>query len=282
MKNLFKGLVALSLLVGLNACQEDTDGGNENPETGTLKLQFENFIGADELVLSSDTTNYLYTNGNSQGFNINKLGYYITNVKLEGPNGEVHLDAVISSANASEVSGFYHCQQSEAASQLITIQDIPVGYYNKVTFDLGIPEASVQQGAQGGILDVAEGAWFWNWNAGYIGFAIEGVSDASPQAYVDWGGGDITPKYSYEMHIGGWKDSDNMVNNVQTVTLTFPSEVEVADDLSPKAHIVVDVLKMINMAAVDFSTDYAVHSPSAGAPFAMHLGHMFMVEHVHQ
>lgn len=272
-KNLFaSAFVAVALL---SSCEEETTE-NQDPAT-TLTFKFDNFVGTQNLQLSEpdDTVAFKYTNGNNQPFNVTKFGYYITNMKLEGPNGELHLDPVVGSADANKVKGFYHVTEANASSQEVMLSGIPEGEYDKVTFNVGIPEDAVSEGALGGILDVAEGAWFWNWNSGYIGMAFEGVSSASGQS-----GSSRAPKYGVSIHVGGWKDMDNMVNNVQTVTLPF-SKIAVDERLSPKVHVIVDILKFLNMPEVSFDTTFSVHSPAAGAPFGMHIPHMFSVEHVH-
>lgn len=275
-------IAAMACAVVFTSCKKDEnkDNGEEGtPEkTGSFQLKFDNFFGSSDMKLKSgyDTTSFDFTTHKGQSLNITKCGYYVTNVKLEGPSGEVHLDPVVSSALASEVKGFYHIQESVPASQGVVLSGIPEGEYNKVSFNIGIPESAVTEGAQGGILDVAEGAWFWSWNSGYIGLKLEGTSNSSGQEV----GVDVN-KYDVELHVGGWKDIGAMVNNVKTVTLDLPEEIDVKEGLTPKAHIVVDFKMLLMMADVDFSTTYAVHSPAAGQELAEHIPHIFSVEHVH-
>lgn len=277
----FNKLFTVALLAtALVSCAEDKkEETNEESPKGTLTLKFDNFFGTDDMELSSstDTITYNYKNSNNQDFNVTRCGYFITNIKLEGPNGELQLDKIESSADASKVKGFYYVDESDLTTQSITLQDIKEGTYNKITFNVGVPESAVKQGAQGGVLDPAnELSIFWGWNSGYVGLVLEGLSSASPQK------ADLTnPKYKVRYHIGGWKDEGNFVNNVQSVSLTFPESVEVVKNLTPKAHIVVDFKKLLQMANVDFSTDYSIHMPAAGANIASHIGHMFSVEHVH-
>lgn len=276
----FNKLFAVALLAAaLVSCENDKKEETTETPKGTLTLKFDNFFGTDDMELSSvdDTTTYNYQNKNSQDFNITRCGYFITNIKLEGPNGELQLDQITSSADANKVKGFYYVDESDFTTQTITLQDIKEGTYNKITFNVGIPATAVQQGAQGGVLDPAnELSIFWGWNSGYVGLVLEGLSPASPQkADVN------TPKYKVRYHIGGWKDEGNFVNNVQSVSLSFPESVEVIENLTPKAHIVVDFKKLLDMANIDFSSQYSIHMPASGASIAAHIGHMFSVEHVH-
>jgi len=287
-KNIFVALIAITLMF-FSSCSDDSNPADIQ-KTGNFDVQFSNMVGSQQMTLEDrGSANYMYTTGTGQQFNFSLFGYYVNRIVLEGPNGEYFADEMNVSANADEVKGYYHVLQSDLPSTRLNLTNVPVGIYNKITFTIGIPEEGVQQGAAGGVLDPANGAWFWNWNAGYIGFAMEGGAEDSPQEYVDWGGGNTTPEHSFAVHVGGWKDLpadstgvQRFVNNVKTMSLSFGTTVEVAENLTPEAHIVVDALKLLNDSALDFSTTYAVHSPSLGAPFADELNGVFVLDHVHQ
>ncbi len=263
----------------LSACKKD----EEKATFGTFYLEFDNIVGDQDLSLvDAASSDFKYANSHDQNFNVSLLGYYITNIKLEGPNGEVFVDPVATGAAAADVKGIYQVLESNTASQVIGLTNVPSGKYDKVTFTLGIPADIVQEGATGGVLDPAEGAWLWNWDAGYIGFAFEGRSPASPVAASQW-----NPENSVQIHIGGWKDiTDNpmMVNNVKTFTLDFGTSVSVSDKLEPKAHIEMDLLEVIDghHGSADFTTTNAVHTPAGGTEFAENLHSAFVVDHVHQ
>ncbi len=168
-------------MLGTSYSQNRTFGvsGNKKDDDkketfGTFDLEFDNKVGAQELTLAdAASTDFKYTNSHNQNFNVSLLGYYITNIKLEGPNGEAFVDPVTTGAAAADVKGIYQVLEGSSASQTIRLANIPSGKYDKVTFTLGIPADIVQEGATGGVLDPAEGAWLWNWDAGYIGFAFE-------------------------------------------------------------------------------------------------------------
>ncbi len=285
MKKLLLALIATIVL--FSSCEEN---GEENPETfGTFQLEFDNVVGSQNMSLSDPGSgDYMYTTDSGEPFNLTLFGYYISKIKLEGPNGELYEDEVNVSANADEVKGYYHVLESNASSRFITLDDVPAGSYNKVTFTVGVEEDGVQEGAAGGVLDPAEGAWFWNWNAGYIGFAMEGGAQNSGQEEVV-GDGWTIHEHSFSFHVGGWKDVEpaegedqKFVNNVKTVTLDFDSNVSVAENLSPNAHIIVDALKILDGVGVDFSTTYSVHAPKLGQPFAEFIPDTFILDHIHQ
>lgn len=278
---IFKMIALLALTVTFVSCEND-DAAPE--EFGTFQLYFDNKVGSNEVELKTPgSTEYSYQSENGERFNLSLLGYYVSKIKLEGPNGELFEDEI--SISASESKGYYHVLENDASSHNILLENVPAGTYNRVTFTIGVEEDGVQEGAAGGVLDPAEGAWFWNWNAGYIGFAIEGTAENSGQQYVDWGNGFETQEKTFAIHIGGWKDvadNENFVNNNRTITLDFGTTVSVGDDVAPIAHIVTDVLKLLNDAQIDFNSTYSVHAPKAGQPFANQLNGIFVVHHVHQ
>jgi len=286
MKKLF--LFALLIAVSFfTACEKDDDV-NPEKEAGTFAIKFDNLLDGKKITLKEPgSTDYQVTDTNGQELNLSLLGYYISEIKLEGPNGESFADPMNVSAKADEVKGYYQVLESESSSRVISLTNVPAGTYDKVTFTIGINESGVQEGAAGGVLDPAEGAWFWNWNAGYIGFAIEGNASNSAQEFVDWGGGFTTAEGSFALHIGGWKEVEpqdgsekRFVNNVKTLTLPFDAAIKVEEGLSPNAHIEVEVLEVLK--GIDFSTNYSVHSPIGGQPFANQLQNAFKLDHVHQ
>ncbi|MDX2303378.1 MAG: MbnP family protein [Microscillaceae bacterium] len=286
MKTINLLLFSILALFFFTSCNEDT---KPEAEFGQMVVEFDHMVGTESLKLdSAGSTNYPYITANGQPFNLSLFGYYISKIKLEGPNGEVYEDEMNVSVNAAEVKGYYHVLEGEDASQFITLKNIPAGKYNKITFTVGIEEEGIQEGVAGGVLDPAEGAWFWNWNAGYIGFAMEGTSPNSPQEEVIGSGWKIYEN-SFAIHVGGWKnitpaqgEVQKFVNNVKTITLDFGTTVTVSESLEPEPHIIVDVLKVLNGAQVDFSTTYSLHSPAPGQVFANQLEDAFILDHVHQ
>jgi len=279
MKNVQYFLFSITfLLVTFSACTKDEV---ETAEHGQFSLNFDNMVGANELALTEETNNtFPYENEQGQTFNIQTLGYYISRIELTGPNGEYYEDEVTTGPMSEEVKGFYHILESDISTHLLTLDNVPTGTYNQVTFTLGVEADYVQQGATGGVLDPANGGWLWNWDAGYIGWAYEGRSPASPAV-----AGTFNPDNSVKAHIGGWKEitgNPAMTNNVKRITLDFPSSADVTEGGNPNAHIVMDLLEALDgHHQVDFSTTYAIHTPSAGVDIAHNLETAFRVDHIH-
>ncbi|MTI22770.1 hypothetical protein E1176_17190 [Fulvivirga sp. RKSG066] len=282
---LYNLLTALIIVLAYTSC--DSDDQSETEAVGTLQLKFDHFVGTQKMELSEPgSIEFQYETADGEAFNISKFGYYVSEIILEGPTGEYYEDEQL--VSALEVKGFYHVLQDEPSSRFITLSDVPAGRYNRVTFKIGVSESAVQEGAAGGVLDPAEGAWFWNWNAGYIGFAIEGTAQNSGQELVE-GDGWTIPEKSFALHIGGWKDievaegeNQKFVNNVKTIALQFDSDLRVESALDPNVHIVVDLLKMLDGANINFANSYSIHAPKAGQPLAEVLPEVFIVDHTHQ
>lgn len=269
MKNLQYILLGLSIvLFTFSSCTKDEG------TYGQLSLNFDNKVGTADLSLTSSSTDFAYKNQNNQDFNVELLGYYISRIELTGPNGESYSDEVSTGATSSEVKGFYQVLESDAASQSIKLSKIPLGTYNKITFTLGVEADYVQQGATGGILDPANGGWLWNWDSGYIFYKFEGKSPVSTGM-----------NNNIRMHIGGWKDiSGNaaMINNVKRITLNFPASTEVTESSDLTAHIIMDLLKVLDgHHGIDFSTTNMIMSPGDAQDISHNMQTAFEVHGVH-
>lgn len=244
---------------------------------GTVSMEFDNYVGARQLSLEDDgSTDYKYETTSGQTYNLTTFQYYISNIILTGPNGEVFEDEMNVSADADEIKGYYLIQQDDSQSKLFDLSSVPYGEYNSITLNVGIAEDAVQEGAAGGILDPAEGAPFWNWNSGYISLMMEGYS---PNIDSD--------DLNFQIHVGGWKDievsegeTQKFYNNIKTITLDFGVDVTVSESYAPTVHMVVDVEKIL--ADIDFEITNQVHTPSGGVVFAERFEDAFVVDHVHQ
>ncbi len=288
MKSIFKYFSAVLIIAsfGLTGCDKDDDTSTK--DAGVLAILFDNKLDGTSISLkdAGDRT-FDYTDEDGQEMNISVYAYYISAIELEGPDGVKHIDPLRVTANAEDVSGYYHVISTTPNSNVINLSDIEAGTYNKIRFTVGVDESGVQEGAAGGVLDPANGAWFWNWNAGYIGFGVEGNASNSGQEYVDWGNGFETLEGTFAIHVGGWKDVEpepgedpKFVNNIKIIELDFDSNIKIEDGLTPEAHINVNFEQLLK--GVDFSTTYSVHRPDLGKPFADRLVEVFELDHVHQ
>lgn len=260
--------LALAMLVLSVACSDDETEVHSHQTSGTVTLMFDNFAGHDDLILEDyGSDNYNLTNALDQTFNISLMGYYISEIQLLGSEGLLYEDSVSASAETSH--GFYHIVEdiNGVFNHMISFQDVPMGSYNQIRFKLGVSGDVVQEGAQGGILNPGNSSTrFWNWNAGYVAFKIEGNSAHS-------GSEDGIMKF----HVGGWATP----NNVKEITIDLSTPLVVGDESSSMAHIAVDALNAFaGHMNIDFGMTYSIHSPSAGEHMAHNLEGVFSVHHV--
>jgi hypothetical protein len=265
-------------LLMLSGCKDDAPLVKHE---GKMELVFTHFIGNIGMRLfEPDDDNFQYITREGERFNVLKLGYHLTKITLSGPNGEFYEDEVLITAN--EARGVYRVDHSDGASRLITLVNIPEGEYDQLSLTFGIEADMVQEGMQGGILDPENGAWFRNWDAGYMMMRFEGRSPSSPQI--------ATAKYpvnGMHLHMTGWKDipaNPMMVNNVKRFSFPLPQSLKVGKDWLPNVHFALDVLKVLEDAdhPIDFSVSYDMHDPNVVKPFADRLEKAFVIDHVHQ
>ncbi|MFT6854780.1 MAG: hypothetical protein ACJA0X_000749 [Cyclobacteriaceae bacterium] len=249
-----------------SSCNDDKDIATIGP--GSVSVRFDNVVGEEEvsLVPYETSESFPFSNSVDQSFNIDILGYYITQIKLLGTGTtEDYIDQVVISAEGAE--GVYHILENVETSQMINFENIPEGTYSRLEFTLGVPGELVEEGATGGVLDPSNGAWFWNWNAGYIAFMLEGNSASSGQEESD----------HFLFHVGGWGET----NNIKQIGLDLPSNLNVSNGSTSMLYIKMDVLKAISGTSnVDFGTTFAVKSPAAGEPIAENLVEAFEIHHV--
>jgi len=212
-------LLALSLLI--ISCDDD----DVNPaEKGSLKIEFDNRFGEEDLELNTD-----YTNSSGEAFRITKLNYYISNIKLHSTSGDEFV--------VPQDSSYFLIMEDHAESQVITINNIPAGDYNSVTFTIGVDSlrSTTDVSKRTGVLDPAQGhdGMYWTWNSGYIFFKMEGTSPAAPA--------DQENKFYY--HIGGYGGYDSpTLNNIRETTVSMGNaRAEVRANKTPKLHLHADV-----------------------------------------
>lgn len=277
---LFAGLVLAS------ACDTEKDNpADDSP--GALEVEFDNVAMingiARQLNLAAvGSTDYPFENGMGQSYNITLLRYFVSKIVLEGPNGEYFEDETSVSATGSK--GYYLVDEGVGQSQLIRLENVPAGRYNKLTFTIGVDGDGVTEGAAGGALDPAVNKMFWNWNSGYIAVKFEGQSGISPGGAS---GETILPDNGKGLvyHVGGWKDMPGtaFVYNNKRITLTFDTDAIVNGNAEPHVHLYFDVLKLFNGSnKVDFTGNNNVHKPTDGKPMAENLPGAFMYDHIHQ
>jgi hypothetical protein len=257
-------VVALFTFLTLSSCSD-----NESAKaSGPISIEFDNIVSTANLQLNTD--NAPYTNAKGEAYKVTWLTYYVSNIKLKNSDGTVYSDPIAADGSA----GYYLIDERDASSQVVSLENVPKGEYTEVTFTVGVDANQIDQGAQTGPLDPANGL-FWSWNSGYIFMALEGVSPVSAE-----------PDHVFQYHVGGYHDdaASNQINNIRTVTLSFNGDsAPVRPEHEPEVHLLFDVNKFLNGTGeqVTFTANTSRHSPKPCASLADNIQGAFVVDHIH-
>ncbi len=228
-------------------------------------IEFDNRAGDNDLELNTD-----YTNISGEAFKLTKLNYYISNIKLMTSNGiEFTLP---------QDSSYFLVMEDDEESQEVTINNIPAGDYNEITFTIGVDSlrSTMDVGKRTGVLDPAQGheGMYWTWNSGYIFFKMEGTSPSAPA--------DQENKFYY--HIGGYGGYDSpTLNNLRETTVSMGSaRAEVRGNKVPEVHLHVDVMEFFkNPATIKIAEHSLVMFSDYSPTVAGNYVNMFKYDHVH-
>ena len=131
--------------------------------------------------------NKSYQNNYADNFSINKLQFYISDLRFYSQNKEVleyhkkYILIDIENENSLKIS---------IPSNLM---------FDQVLFNIGIDEETNKTGAKGGDLDPIHGM-YWTWNSGYINFKLEGLYNNNNE---------------FMFHIGGFMKPYNTLQKVK-------------------------------------------------------------------
>lgn len=245
--------ILITILFG-SSCQKRPDPiDNSNSKTGTVKLIFENKVGAKTLVL--ETGKYINENGDT--FKVNSYAYYISNISLVGTDN----------IETKENESYHLINEKESATKSFTISGLQYGQYNKIKFLIGVDSTRNVSGSQTGDLDPMK-SMFWDWKTGYIMAKIEGES---PQA--------DTNSNNLVMHIAGFKGVNNVLKWVE---LSLPKTITLSENSVPEIHIVNDMNEWFKTpVTIKFSELHFVVSEGVKAKtIADNYADMFSIDHV--
>ncbi len=241
MKKLIKtvSILSVAMITTLSSCRKKEDPKiivDPPGASGSVLMEFFNKVGPDMLYLNT----VKYRNQNGDTFNVTKLNYFITNIKLNNADGTQFI----------EPESYHLLKQSDPSSMTFEIAEVPNGTYNSVTFTIGVDSARNTQGAQTGALDV-NNDMFWSWNTGYIMLKMEGTSSSSTQA-----------DNILQLHMGGFSGTNSVL---RTVTLSFPQDMAM-NNTQQHMHVTANMLKMFgDVNIIDFATTSAIHMPGPDA-----------------
>jgi len=256
-KLIFALLTVLSL--SIVACKDDDETPSPAaPTAGTVTLEITNVAGTVNVDETGATS---YINSSGESFTVEKLKYYVSNVRLYNGGTLVY----------TMPESYFLVDESVQTSTKLEIPNVPAGSYTSVLFDIGVDSARNVSGAQTGALDPANNM-FWTWTTGYIFFKIEGKSPASPQA-----------DSSFIYHIGGYQNGNN-TNAIREVNIDFTGDSLVVNGArEAEIHVFADVLKLFstqtNISIANLSLQMA---PGVNALLiADNYANMFTFDHIH-
>ncbi len=254
---IFKNMGLLALMgsmVFAVSCDKNDDTVEPTPETkkGEFAIELEHLFDGSEFKFNQD-----FTTGSAETVQFTTVRYYLTNIKLEKMDGTIW----------AEEDSYHLIDAGDASSTLLSLENVPVGEYHKISYMIGVDSAHNVSGAQEGALSPSNNM-FWSWNNGYIFFKIEGTS---PQA--------ASGNFAY--HVGGFSGANNAITTKEL--MMHNHMLNISPDAKPQIHIKVD-LKMAfdGMHAVSVATTEKVHMPGM---MAVHLAHnfnmAFSLDHIH-
>jgi hypothetical protein len=265
-------VLALLMAAALVSCNKDDHDHDDmiNPnEKGSLRFEFDNVVGEDNLQLGTSR----YKNAAGEEFTVSLFNYYLSNFVLVDENGKEYV--------VPQDESYFLVKESDRSSQFITIPNVPAGNYKEVRLVIGVDSLrnTMDLSRRTGVLDPANNTgadkMYWSWNSGYIFVKLEGNS---PQAPADPNG-----ENRFRYHIGGFGGFDSpTINNIKTVTLPFKGETaKVRKDKSPLLHFTVDVLKVFGGKN---TISVATHPTVMFNPFSVNIADNYesMIEFHHQ
>ena len=250
------------LLFSLISC----DGNDSLPQgAGQLTVEFDNRVGEENLELNKN-----YTNTNGEIFQLSKLNYYISNVKLKTRDGK---ELVI-----PQDSCYFLVMEDDEESQEVVLKDIPAGDYNQILFTIGVDSlrSTMDISHRQGVLDPTNvnDDMYWTLNSGYIFLKMEGTSPVAP---ADQG-------HKFYYHIGGYGGYHTAsLNNIREASIDMGKAVaQVRPDKAPEVHLHVDVLEFFkNPSTITIAEHPSVMDDDYSKTVSANYVNMFRYSHVH-
>lgn len=265
MKSLFMAVLSAAIL--FTSCSKSTEPDFQPGDTGSLDIEFDNIAGAQDLQLNTG----VYTNSSGEPFSITTLNYFVSNIKLKNVDGSEYVVPRDDS---------YFLIKEENPTQLISLENIPAGNYNGISFILGVDSLKSTEPIENrtGALDPAGEAagMYWVWNSGYIFLKMEGTSTVLPPA-----------DNAFFYHIGGFGGyTSPTINNIKLISLIGPSgaQAEIRKDKSeaPHIHIFADALKVFNgPVPVSIAANPMIMFSPLSVDIANNYQNMFSIDHIH-
>ncbi|WP_299703907.1 MbnP family protein [uncultured Pontibacter sp.] len=208
-----KLLFTLALALPLASCSDDED----EPATGTVQVAVQHTVGSQGL--QADET---YTSPSGDSYMVQKLRFYLSNVKLISQDGRT----VYTQPDS------YHLITLDGKAGF-SLDEVPAAVYTKMEFAIGVDEARNHSIDQFGDLDPSNDM-VWDWTTGYKFLSLEGLYTGD------------TKNGGLVFHIG--EDS-----NYKVFTLELPQPLDLRQRPTGNLRLVTDVNELFrNPHLIDF------------------------------
>ncbi|MDF0716405.1 hypothetical protein PY092_09615 [Muricauda sp. 334s03] len=259
MKPLYKLSIFLFLFVIVTSCSDDDSSGDDLTGTGMVKIEFDNSVAGDDLILGSS-----YTNSQNETLTIDRLNYIVSNFRLTDADGNVY--------TYPKDQGYFITSEETGNTEVVLV-DVPAGRYTSLTFGIGVDQEKYLLGAegQGDLLTEAESTnMMWSWQAGYKFLNFEGTFTSAT----------VTDATDFKIHMGSHGSS---LDNYKETTLSLGTEALVSDDMTPIVHLVANAGNILDGNNKILLTEQAVImvSEEKSPKIATNTSNMFTVDHVH-
>lgn len=193
----------------------------------TVTVRFNNLFNGTPLEFGK---HYKTPLGDSAKFST--LNYFISNIKLVKPNGELYA--------VPQDSSYFLLKQTTDASASIQLNNVPAGNYTGIKFTIGVDSIrnTMDVAYRTGSLDVGGAArgMYWVWNSGYIFFKLEGTTINEVSAL----------RKSFRYHIGGYGGYETKsINNIKSKEFSF-ANMEIGLNKKPIIDISVSIDQFFN------------------------------------
>jgi len=258
MKSIYKLSTVLFLSILLASCSSDDDS-TQLSGTGMVKIEFDNSVSGDDLILGSS-----YTNSQNETLTIERLNYIVGNFRLTDEDGNIF--------TYPKDTGFFITSEETGKTEVV-LYDVPAGKYTSITFGIGVDQEKYLLGAegQGDLLTEAENNnMMWSWQAGYKFLNFEGTFTSAT----------VTDDTNFKIHMGSHGSS---LDNYKETTLSLGTDALVSDDMTPIIHIVANAGNILDGQHKISLTEQAVImvSEEKSPLIATNTSNMFTVDHVH-
>lgn len=231
--------MAIAILVGFNACNDDESDDNKpsGSNTSTFEIKMNHVWGKDQTPFALNMDLVHPMTGDS--LNFTTLNYYLSNIQLQKTDGTWWVDE----------ESYYLVKIDQGTDFTFEIDNVPTGDYTAMKITHGVDSTRNVSGIQEGALSPSNGM-FWSWNNGYIMFKAEGTSPQSSEG-------------DFAFHLGGFMGDNNIVT--PKLFEFGQSVLSISEQGKPQVHLTVNPAKLWHTVGSLSQTKTKIHMPGEKA-----------------